>query len=315
MKKTLMSRVILAFCLIVLGLGIISIDVKAQYHARNNSYDKLHMPTQIIKVDNNYFIVDCLHDQIIYNDWMGSPLKEWGVMASGLNNPHAIASDGELYVVVNTEKHEVIVYEYLSGDFQPIQKFEGIGSRPHYVKYDNLTETFYVWSSFSGEMYLFKRNIDMPGVYLSEIKAIPELYGVYARSFTIDEDSIYIPVVTHFMIYKVNKDTFEIEATYPVMPNIGGMVQIEKIGSYFYITISSDIYANHNNATMLRVQNLESLSIGEYEDLKPYFGFAGVPYYISAIDGAYYVIHENANPGVYRFYIVDDQIVGVNSLY
>jgi len=305
----------IAAIVLIIGLGLCHIDVNAQYHARNNSFNKLHMPTQIIKVGNNFFIVDCLHDQIIYNDWMGAPLKEWGVLASGLNNPHAIASDGNLFLVVNTEKHEVIAYEYGAGDYHPVQKFEGIGSRPHYVVYDKESENFYVWSSFTGEMYLFKHEADSPYVYLDEIKAIPELDEVYARSFTIDGDSIYIPVVTHSMIYQINKDSFEIEATYPVPQNIGGMVELERIGSYFYITISSDIYANHNTATMLRVKNLEDLATGEYEDLRSLFGFTGVPYYFSAIDGEYYLIHENANPGIYRFNIRDELITDIRGMY
>ena len=243
-----------------------------------NHYADLSVPTCITKVGNLYFIVDCYHDQVIYNDNLEDPVAEWKVMppVTSLSQPHTIASDGVVYLVDDTENNRVVVYEPVETgtdvpavtSFTLTQYFDNIGVRPHFTVYDEPTKTFYVWSSFSGEMYLFRRRESDNRVLLTGIKKVPELAGVYVRSFTIDGDRILfvsglavadevyaqaaaqrdtsstaspspsaqedLPPLQERatgVVLACDKKTFEVEARYPVPDEIAGMVQVMNTSS------------------------------------------------------------------------------------
>ena len=340
-----------------------------------NHYADLSVPTCITKVEDLYFIVDCYHDQVIYNDSLEDPVAEWGVMptVTSLNQPHTIASDGVVYLVDDTENNRVVVYEQMhadgtdvtevrssgggpkvpqspeSGDrgdspavtsvpavnFSLTQYFDNIGVRPHFTVYDEPTKTFYVWSSFSGEMYLFKRRDSDNRILLTDIKKVPELAGVYVRSFTIDGDRILfvsglavadevygegqdlLPLQERAtgVILACDKKTFEVETRYPVPDEIAGMVQVMNTSGYL-ITVSTDRVGNADAATILFCDRLEDLASGDYEEVyDTHFIGGGTPYYMGVIDGAYYLT-EHRVPGVsvWRF-LYNEHITDVKHIY
>lgn len=287
----------------------------ASYPSSNNGYGFLQVPTQITKCGNTYFIADCYHDQIIYSENLGAPLKNWKIMTNNVHQPHALASDGTVYLVVDTEDHRVISYEKGSDRFRELQTFEKIGNRPHYITYEPSDGLFYVWSSLTGEMFLFRRTPGTSELVLSEIRSVPILNGLYVRSFTIAGDSILFPCVELGCILQVNRYSFETEQFYPVPDTIAGMVQITPIQNYFYITISSDRSYDRSYATIIRTNDLGQLQYGNYEDLKHLFGNNGTPYYISQFDGSYFMIHEDVSPGIYRFEVHNDSIRNIKGLH
>lgn len=289
--------------------------VSASYPSSNNGFSQLHVPTQITKIGNTYYIVDCYHDQIIYSDNLSAPLKQWKIMTNNVHQPHALASDGTIYLVVDTENNRVISYEKGTDRFKELQIFEQIGNRPHYVTYEPSEGLFYVWSSLTGEMYLFGRTPGTTDLALIETRSVPSLNGLYVRSFTITGDSILFPCVELGSILQVNRYTFEIEQYYPVPDAIAGMVQIVPIENYFYITVSSDQNYNRSYATIIRTPDLNLLQSGCYEDLKHLFGNNGTPYYISRFDGSYFMIHEDVSPGIYRFQVENNTIKNISGLH
>ena len=286
----------------------------ASYPSSNNGFDYLQVPTQITKLGNTYYIADCYHDQIIYSENLNTSLKQWKVMTNNLHQPHALASDGTVYVVVDTENHRVISYTKSSDRFHEIQTFEHIGKRPHYITYEPSDGLFYVWSSLTGEMYLFRRTPDTATLTLAEKRVIPLLDGLYVRSFTIIGDSILFPCVELGAILQVNRNTFEIEQYYPVPDTIAGMVQIVPIGDYFYITISSDRNYDRSSASIIRTKDLSQLQYGGYENLQQFFG-NGTPYYISHFDGSYFMTHHDAAPKIYRFQVENNNLKNISGLY
>ena len=287
----------------------------SSYPSSNNGYSYLQVPTQITKCRNTYFIVDCYHDQIIYSENLGAPLKQWKIMTNNVCQPHALASDGTVYLVVDTENHRVISYEKGSDRFRELQTFEHIGNRPHYVTYEPSDGLFYVWSSLTGEMFLFRRTPGTSELTLAEVRSVPILNGLYVRSFTIVGDSILFPCVELGCILQVNRYSFEIEQLYPVPDTIAGMVQITPIQNYFYITVSSDRSYDRSYATIVRTADLSQLQYGNYEDLKHLFGNNGTPYYISQFDGSYFMIHEDVSPGIYRFDVQDNTIRNIKGMH
>lgn len=292
-----------------------TITAALQADVTTNSCTDLSVPTYITKVDNTYFLVDCYHDQVIYHDNLTSPLTDWKVMTNDMNKGHTIASDGIVYLIDDTENHRILVFEKKDNKFIHTQTFSNIGNRPHYVIYDEATDTFYAWSSMSGEMYLFRHNQDDTRMYLTEIRKIDALNNVYVRSFTILDDEIYF-VSGNSSIIRADLETFEILETYAVPDSMAGMIQLTKIQDYYYITVSTDVTGNQDYATILRTKDLSTLINGEYEDIYHHFIGGGTPYYITAFDDAYYLT-EHRLPGhsVWRFQVTDNEIIDVESVY
>ncbi len=283
-----------------------------------NSLTDLSVPTYVTKVEDTYFIVDCYHDQVIYHDNLTDPLTDWQILTDEIDKGHTLASDGTVYLVDDTEGNRILVFEKKEGVFYHTQTLDEVGNRPHYIVYDALTDTFYVWSSMNGEMYLCRHDPGNPQMYLTEIRTIGTLKETYVRSFTIDGNDIYfvsgIPGTP--AIIQADLSTFEVRKTYPVPDAIAGMVQLTFAGGDCYITVSTDISGSQDYATIIRAKNLKDLADGSYEDIYENFIGGGTPYYITAIDNSYYLT-EHRIPGhaVWKFNITKDGVGNVDAVY
>ncbi|MCM1251995.1 MAG: hypothetical protein NC321_04175 [Clostridium sp.] len=292
-----------------------SLTAAMQEEVKTNPCTDLSVPTYITKVSDTYFIVDCYHNQVIYHDNLDDPLYEWRVMTDEIKMGHTLASDGSVYLVDDTENNRILVFEKREGRFLHTQTFSDIGNRPHYIIYDENTDTFYAWSSMSGEMYLFRHNTDDARMYLTEIRRIEALSNVYVRSFTILDGDIYF-VSGNSSIIRADLNTFEILDSYPVPDTMAGMIQLTKIQDYFYLTISTDITGNQDYATIIRTKKLSNLIKGKYEDIYENFIGGGTPYYITHFDGSYFLT-EHRLPGhsIWRFRVVENELSEVQTIY
>ena len=289
------------------------------YKPKKNEHATLSVPTHITQVEGLYVILDCYHNQVIFNDNLVEPLTEWKVMISDLNRPHTLASDGEIYVIDDTDNHQLVVMKRVEAEgmeptFAMTQEVEGVGNRPHYTIYHEESGIFYVWSSQNGEMYLFKRKEGIDEIELKEIKRIPELCESYVRSFTIIDDCIYF-VSGNNNVIEADLESFAVLEYWPVVPEIGGMVQMNRIQSYYYITVSTDSYGNAACATMIRTADLATLGTGEYEVIYDLFEATGTPYYMIQMDESWYLTHHKAGTQIWKFEIVDDVISNIEAVY
>lgn len=283
--------------------------------ASDNPYNTLKVPTQITKIGDLYFIVDCYHDQVLYSNSLDKELKKWKIATHAVKQPHTIAGDGVVYLIDDTENNRIVVLEKEDGKFRHTQTLPAIGSRPHYIVYDLESQSFFAWSSLTGEMYIIKRQQGTNQIYVSEVRSVPELAGYYIRSFTIIGNEIYFPSGNNSYITCVDKDTFAVKARYAVADELAGMAQMIRSGSYFYFTVSTDKYYNQNYATLGRTTDLNTLQYGIYEDLYAPFGQTGTPYYISAFQGSYYMTHHRTEPGIWQFQMSDAGIKQIKELY
>ena len=293
------------------GSEILVEDIETQassVEVRKNVYSDLSIPTQITKVDNTYFIVDCYHNEVIYNDDLNTPLSEWNILTDEMSMGHTLASDGKVYLVDDTENERIMVFEKAGDKFLFTQQFTNITKRPHYIVYNEDDTSFYAWCSMSGEMYIFRHEPDNSHMYLTEIRSIPGLDGIYVRSFTIIGDEIYF-VSGNSSIIKADLKTFKILKEYPVPAAMAGMVQITPIDDEFYITISTDNNWNQDCATIIRTPSLDALSENDYDDIYDNFIGGGTPYYISHFDDSYYLT-EHRIPGhsIWRFRVEGKKI-------
>lgn len=285
-----------------------------------NTFPDLSVPTYVSKVEDTWFIVDCYHNQVIYHDNLSDPLTEWQVMTDDIDKGHTIASDGVVYLVDDTERNRILVFEKKEGVFYHTQTLDAVGNRPHYILYDAPTDTFYVWSSMSGEMFLCRHDPGDSRMYLTRHVSVHPLSekDAYVRSFTIDGDDIYFVsgIPGSPAILRADLSTFAIEETYPVPNAIAGMVQLTIAEGSYYLTVSTDIAGNQDAATMVRAEDLSQLAEGAYEDVYANFIGGGTPYYITLIDNSYYLT-EHRIPGhaVWKFDITGNGISGVEAIY
>jgi len=300
----------------------IDFDLSSLSSIPDNPNSTLSVPTYITRIGDTYFIVDCYNNQVIYNEDLTAPLYEWRIMTSDLSMPHTIAGDGSVYVIDDTENNRILIMEKDVNEngqpvFVPTQEFTGIGNRPHYVIYDETTKTFYAWSSQSGEMYLFRHPADDTTLYLTQIRSVPALSNVYVRSFTIVGDTIYfVAGIGNSSVIEADLSTFQVKKEYPVPDEIAGMVQLTPIEDYFYITVSTDASGNQDYATIIRAKSLKDLAKGNYEDIYHNFIGGGTPYYITEIDGSFYLT-EHRLPGhsIWRFHVTDNTVTDVTTVY
>ena len=292
------------------------LPVSGEYYENpSNPYSYLKAPSQLIHIGDYYFIADCYNNQILYTSRLGADIKEWRVMTNNVSLPHAIAGDGSVYLVTDTENNRVLVFERKNGGFQNTQKFENIGKRPHYVKYDWETKAFYVWSSMTGEMYIIRREQGTNTVFLDEVRCIKELQGVYVRSFTIAGEQILFPSGDNSSIIIADKNTFEVQMRFPVVSQIAGMAQIMPIGSYFYLTVITDSNYNQSMATIIRTKDLSSLADGVYEEIYDKFQSKGIPYCMEYMNGMYYIACPGPSKSIWHFGVANDVINNVGAVY
>ncbi len=289
---------------------------------QQNDYDTLNVATYLTKIDDIYYIADCYHNQIIYSDNIKVPLTEWKVLTNNVHYAHTIASDGRMFIIDDTENNRVVTFVKTAQGYYEAGVLENIGMKPHFTYYDEKREWFMVWSSITGEMYYLNYNETGKGLKVDHISKIDELFGVYVRSFSVIEDSIYfVSGHNNQKIIKVNADALaeghvEIEETYAVTPEIAGMVQMVKIQDYYYISVSTDNQENQDYATWIRTKDLSTLAVGEYEDIYDKLGVAkGTPYYIIQIDGRYYMAHHRTAENLIVFDVVNNEICNVEILY
>lgn len=276
-------------------------DVKA------DPYSDLSIPTEITKIEDTYFIVDCYHDQVLYSDDIKKPLNEWYVMTDEMSRGHTVAGNGRVYLIDDTENERIMVFQRAGDRFVFSQVLSEVTGRPHYIVYDDASATFYAWCSVSGQMYLI-RSDEKEHVYVSEIRSIPELDGVYVRSFTIlDGDILFVS--GNSSILRADLKSFKVKERYPVPDTMAGMVQITRIEGKYYITVSTDNNWDQTYATIIRCDRLEDLADGRYEDIYDSFIGGGTPYYITCFDDAWYMT-EHRIPGhsIWRFTVSGDDI-------
>lgn len=289
------------------------------YDASNIYGEKFFIPTQVYQFGGEFYLADAYNNQVLHTSNVKSGPGGWKTVGRDLNRPHAIASDGILYLVVDTDNNRIVTYAKTAVGYVLVESIEGVGIRPHYVVYDSATKQFYVWSSMTGTMYIFKRADNALNLVLKQAKTIKALEGLYTRSFTIQGDTIYFPCVATSAIYLVNKADFNVKAISLVAPQLSEMVQIIRVQNYYYLVTSANPAREYAVATVARSTTLAGFGNGTYENVRAMFGsdLTGNPYYITqGEDGHFYtpVITGSCNEYICQFDIVGDVITNVNHL-
>lgn len=241
-------------------------------------------PTFVTKLNNKYFIVENGHHRIIYTDDISNEIKDWNIVDYEFAGLHSIASDGDIYVIENTGRHEVIV---LNSDLKFKQQIINVGIRPHRTRYDSITQSFYVISSGTQEIFCFKKNTHGL-LYIDYSKKLDFLDNVYIRSFAIIDGYMYFTGSNGFIV-KANyiDSSFSVVEKYTVPNEIVGMNDISKVGDYYYLTSTQS--NTEVSPRIIRTKDLSTLDAKTYEDIYNKFGFRAAPYFIDVFDNKIYI--------------------------
>lgn len=213
-----------------------------------------------------YFIVDCFHHRILYNDNLTDDIVEWTTIDYEFAGCHSIASDGNIFVVDNTGRNEVLVFD---STFKRVQTIPNVGHRPHKVIFKN--NRFYVLSSGTQTVYCYK--VVDNRLVLEFSRRMDFMGYAYCRSVKIIDGHMYFATDTPNVIYKVNylDDSFNLVESYQLPSNITFLVDVDYYNGHFYVTNYTDI----NKSTDL----VNFTSVYTELDLQD------IPYFTSVIDG------------------------------
>lgn len=266
-------------------------SIRKSHPQTTNIYTKLWVPTMVKTIDDLCFIVDSYHNQILVNTAgnFGTPLNEWQTLSGEFKGPHTISGDGQLFLVDDTENDRAEVFlrtdEMKDGipQFQLVQVFPNTGHRPHYTWYDPDTHMFYLWSSQTGEMYIFARNDESsrPRLTLRGIHKFEEMQDTYVRSFTVNGGSMWFVSGVSLglvegdrkqerlgyksRILQYSMPDLKLVREYPVPDEITGMVQLlpdpDKDGAW-YFSVSTDRGNDQSKAGFFHADSLDKLMKG-----------------------------------------------------
>ena len=283
-------------------LAVMAMGVMSCGDGEQGSWEsRLYSPTLITEIDDTFFVVDAWHNRILFNDDLDDDLDTWETLDGELAGPHSIAGNGRVLVVDDTGFHRAVVYEDGPDGFERVQEIGPLGQRPHRVHYCPNMERFLVLGSRSQTMHILVD--DGQRVRLEETVALEFLEGAYTRSFTIVDEHLYFvsgPSTIHRVRYLDR--SFDVLDEYETPWRYREMNDITVVGDQYYLTVTADwrVAKDHPDNTIVRCDELAKFSEGGCDDVKEELQLQGIPYYLSYIDGNYYIPMVNQHNGIAR---------------
>lgn len=265
---------------------------------------RLYTPTYIAKYDSLYFIVDCWHHRVIYNDNLIDPIGEWKTFSGNYANPHTISSNGDIFLVEDTQFDKVKVLGKQENNYIELQSIDGIGSQPHKVVYDKKREKFYGISAATQQIFILSKKESQ--IIVEDVVKLDFLGTAYCRALSLIDDEIYI-VSGPGKITVTDPSSFDLLREYTVPYDLIGMNDIAKIGSYYYIS-SYQNGSGEIKPKLVRVKDLSELC-DKYEDIYEVLEIKGVPYYFSIIDDRFFLTEIDSSSAIRSFKVTSNDVI------
>lgn len=249
---------------------------------------RLYTPTQITRIGDRYFIVDCWHHRIIHSPRLDVPVARWQALDEDIAGPHSIVSDGEVYVTEDTGRHGLKVYrETAPGRFEQVQYLPDIGLRPHRTRYDARQQQFLVVGSGDQSLHAFE--VRYGRLVQTRHARVPTLDGEYCRSITLHQGMIHFMTERMIVVHRLEEGRLLHPAKHYPLPE-----RWQSSNDLFFLDDQRALLTSTPGRACL-LDDLTQLRSDRVQDLSD--AFQGTPYYISQFDGRLW-IPEIATPGV-----------------
>lgn len=271
-----------------------------------NWQERLYSPTYIHKIGGLYFIVDCWHHRVIFNDNIDAPISDWKVMSEELRKPHSVASDGTYYLVEDTDNDRIACFRLENGEFVLCDFIYGVGRRPNRIIYDEKMKRFIGISADSGQIFVIKRDGDL--FKLDKLHMVKDLIRSHVRSIYCFDDVLYcVSGPGRITALKYDDLSFDPIASYEVPFELMGMNDMIRVGEYFYFSVYQD-GSMAIEPKLVRTRDLKNLANGDYEDIFQTLGIQGVPYGFSQIDDRVFLTEIDYHSSIISFALDDEKI-------
>jgi hypothetical protein len=295
------AKIILRACVLVLII-LTSLTVYKGPPGSIPWQQRLYTPTSIINAGDIFIIIDCWHHRALWSQDLAEPVSRWKTFDDDLAGPHSVATNGDIFVIDDTERGAVRAYRRIGSQMQLVQKVEGLGGRTHRVHYSREQQGFYVLSS--GLNTITKLTLDAQGLLkIAFSKKLHFLGPSYTRSFSLYGDYAYFVSgpgkITQTLI---KDDSFSVVQHFDVAPELHSMNDVFYSGKYWYVTATPQ--------RIVRVKDLSLLALTSpnTEDMFPALGLRGTPYYISSMQGRIFVPQISEYSGLVSFVEHDDKV-------
>lgn len=239
---------------------------------------RLYTATQIQKIADTYFIVDCWHHRVIYSRNLSAPIADWQILDANLAGPHSIASDLSLHVVDVSGRHGLNVYAQGGRGFELVQQLSNVGRRPHRVVYEPSLGLFFVIGSMDQRLQAYKNKGGRLELVIS--RAIPELKGQYTRSLTIHDGMLYL--VGNRSIVALGLRALRLNYAHEI--RLASAYQ--GANDLFFMSAHSGLLTTTPRKAFV-FKTLSDLGSGHAADVSS--EFVGTPYYVEKFDGRLWI--------------------------
>lgn len=271
-------------------------------------WGRLYTPTQITKLGDKWFIVDCWHNRVIYSTSLTKPIKDWSILDKDLASPHSIASDGTFYAVEDTMRHAINFYKFVNNQFVLVQRFSNLGLRPHYITYHS--GVFKMLSADSGEMFHFQNiNGTIVQVLRKRLPLIDTSKTMHIRSYAIYNNLIYFTATPN----QNSGNIIVTDMSYNYVRTISVPATFKDMNHIFFYNNKVIVTATPQAITILNTIDEISTASNKWAA----FGFKGTPYYSTYVDSKLFVpeITEYSRVASWRIYTSPSLSLGLYMLY
>lgn len=267
--------------------------------------ERLYTSTQLVKLFDAFFLVDCWHHRIIYSYALESELKDWWVLDDELAGPHSIASSGKFYITEDTGRHGLKIYKKDSEfKFTLVDYLSKVGIRPHRVIFDEERDLFWVVGSMSQDIFVLRRTF--LGNWSTRRFSLSEMHLEYCRSITLNDGQIFVVGSSKIAVYNITSRglKFSYFAPYPNFSHTGNDL-------FFSGTSAGILTMTQGKALMF--DNLDQISVGSAKDISDVF--TGTPYSVSKINGFLCIPEITEYTRIRLFSFTNDQVKPIKTLF
>lgn len=243
---------------------------------------RLYAPTMLACIGEFYFIVDSLHNRVLYSPEINLPVTQWKILDASLRHPHSVNGDGNIILVENTEYNTVCIYKRFGEEYKKVNETGYLGRRPCKIIRD--TEKGLYWILCSGEGEVVGMSVDESGQYLISYKQnLSEMEGSSFASFSLIKNMLYM-ISTRGIIaaYQWNGLRWTFAGQVSVPNQYSGVNDLMYLNGKYYLTACEE-KQHVVHPALIQVDELSELQNGKGIDIHEKCQMKGVPYFFSQV--------------------------------